>query len=124
MPKRKSVLVVEDDAGVSQVISAVLEDQYDVACTTSVSDALNAMQERRPDLVLCDGLLRSVDGYTFANQLRTNPATSALPVVITSGSPDSASAERALRVGAVAFLPKPFLIQELLEVVDTHAAAA
>jgi two-component system, sensor histidine kinase and response regulator len=121
MQNRRSVLVIEDDSGVSQVISAVLEESYNVSCTTSVSEAWNALQQNRPDLVVCDGLLRTVDGYTFTSQLRTNPATATVPVVITSGSPDLASEERARSVGAVAFLAKPFLIEELMKLVDLHA---
>jgi CheY-like chemotaxis protein len=117
-------LLIEDDAEVSDVIVALLQDQYDVRCALSVADAWDSLRRHTPDLVLCDGALPTTDGYDFTAQLRSTPQMAGLPVVITSGVGEAGCAERAREAGAVAFLPKPFLADELRSLLASVQLAA
>jgi DNA-binding NtrC family response regulator len=112
-PFRRRLLLVEDDEMVRETINLMLEDEYEVLHTVSVSDALTRMaQDLGPvDVMLLDCLLPS---GRVADVLLAADARS-IPVVLISGDPSQAQALGAHRP----FLPKPFNRDLLLSVLDS-----
>ena len=91
---------------------------YEVQIAATAAAALEAMQAKRPALILLDLLLPDVNGYSFIDLLRDYEDLDRIPIVIVSGcaSPEAQSLGREL--GARAYLIKPFTAQELIECVN------
>jgi putative two-component system response regulator len=112
---RPLVLIVEDDHTQRLLLGRILEREG--YATLSVGDGetgLRAVIEYQPDLILLDLNLPRIDGYEVARQLRADPLTSTLPVIVLTGHTSVDDMVRALDAGADDFLAKPFQQAELL----------
>ena len=95
-------------------MAAVLEPSgYRVLTAGSGREALEIVRREEPDLILLDLMMPDMNGYDVCRQLRADPATSFLPIVIVTASGDRDKV-RAIETGADDFLPKPFQQAELL----------
>ncbi len=116
----KLILCVEDELLAAEAVRRVLGSAgFEVQLAATAAAALEAMQLRRPDLILLDLLLPDVNGYSFIDLLRDHRDLEQVPIVIVSGcaSPEAQSLGREL--GARAYLIKPFTAQELIDCVKT-----
>jgi class 3 adenylate cyclase len=108
------VLVVDDLPQNVRLLDAVLSPRgYDVVGVGSGEEALDALQQRLPDIVLLDILMPGLDGYEVCRRLRADERTQFLPVVMITASGDQEKV-RALEAGADDFIAKPFEQAELL----------
>jgi two-component system nitrogen regulation response regulator NtrX len=113
------VLVVDDEADIRELVSGVLEDEgYAVRSAADSTGALDAIEERRPSLVLLDVWLQGskLDGLQLLEQIKRRDPT--LPVLMISGHGNLDTAVAAIREGAVDFIEKPFEASRLLHLVD------
>jgi DNA-binding response OmpR family regulator len=111
----RPVLVVEDDPAMRQTIRWTLEAEgFVVAEAGSAEQALSATARQRPALVVLDYGLPDRDGGAVADELRARLPSPPPIVVVTA---DGRAAEKAARVGAVAYLHKPFDLDDLLATV-------
>jgi CheY-like chemotaxis protein len=116
------VLVVDDDAQVRQAIRWALEDEgLAVVTAADGREALGLAVERVPDLVVLDLTLPEMNGYAVARRLRSGHPQ---PIPILLITADGQAPLKARRVGAYAFLRKPFRIEDLLEAVRTGLSGA
>jgi len=107
--KKRSVLVVDDEAQVQELISYNLESQgYSVACAGTGERALELAREGKFDVVLLDLMLPNVDGLTVCRGLRNDPATQAVPIIIVSAKTEEADVVVGLKIGADDYVTKPF----------------
>ncbi len=112
------VLVVDDEADIRELVSGVLEDEgYSVRSAADSSGALDAIDDRRPSLVLLDVWLQGskMDGLQLLEQIKRRDPT--LPVLMISGHGNLDTAVAAIREGAVDFIEKPFKADRLLHLV-------
>ena len=112
------VLVVDDEADIRDLVAGVLEDEGYAVRTAGDSDAaLEAIEDRRPSLVLLDVWLQGSrqDGLELLEQIKHRDAT--LPVIMISGHGNLDTAVAAIREGAVDFIEKPFEAGKLLHLV-------
>lgn len=125
MPRRKEpaprrVLVVDDDAGIRQLIQMALEGSgYDVATAEDGREALRAVKSHPPRVILLDMRMPVMDGWAFTRAYRQLPGPHA-PIVVLTAARDAG--EYAGEVEADAFLAKPFALRELLHLVGQLAA--
>jgi response regulator RpfG family c-di-GMP phosphodiesterase len=115
------LLLVDDDPGLRALLRATLEAvdmQVDEA--EDAAAGATAIAAERPDVIVLDVSLPGLDGMAFCRQLKQRRETSAIPVVVLSGS-DGGTEDEAARAGAEAFLRKPFSPLELLAVVERLA---
>ena len=116
------VLVVDDDAGLRALLRATLAlDQIAVAEADSAAAARSQLRTFAPNVIVLDVGMPQVDGLTFCAQLKRDPRTRAIPVVLLSGLAEAQA--RAREVGAEAFLHKPFSPLELLGLIEGLASA-
>jgi CheY-like chemotaxis protein len=111
----KSILVVDDDSSVRELLTIILGDQYTVSDARDGSEALQLIGRKVPDVVLLDMTMPVMDGWTFLKVCRSQPRCAALPVLVLSAEP-TASADSQL-LGAQECLYKPFDIDVLLAAV-------
>jgi two-component system, OmpR family, response regulator VicR len=113
------VLVVDDNVDVVEAVTLLLQHAgYATRAAHDGRQALAAVAERRPALVLLDVLMPVMDGWEAARALREQYGAS-LPIVIVTAAEHASS--RAEESGADAVLPKPFDVDELLALVARYA---
>ncbi len=125
----RSALVVDDSKSARFALRKYLEGHaYTVDTAESAQDAYRALGEARPDLIFLDHIMPGVDGFEALRQIKANPDTATIPVIICSGNEGEHFVSEARDQGAAAVLQKPPTPQQLLQVLDSvqreHAAAA
>jgi two-component system nitrogen regulation response regulator NtrX len=113
------VLVVDDEADIRELVSGVLEDEgYAVRTAADSSATLDAVEERRPSMVLLDVWLQGskLDGLQLLQEIKRRDPT--IPVLMISGHGNLDTAVAAVREGAVDFIEKPFEAERLIYLVD------
>jgi two-component system nitrogen regulation response regulator NtrX len=113
------VLVVDDEADIRELVSGVLEDEgFSVRTAGDSTTALDAVENRRPSLVLLDVWLQGskLDGLQILHEIKARDPT--LPVLMISGHGNLDTAVAAIREGAVDFIEKPFEAERLLHLVN------
>ena len=108
------ILLIEDDKAVRSAIEEALSD-YTVITTDDTRDILKLIAEHKPDLVLMDYILPDINGGELCHQIKINPSTSDLPVIIISGYPQILYSLGSY--GCDAILEKPFDLSKLLKTV-------
>ena len=109
---RKSVLVVEDEAKIRQLLRSLLEREgLEVVSTSSGAEAIELAQSAHPDLVLLDLRLPDVPGEEVARELREH---SAVPIVMLTAKAGKEHRIRGLELGADDYVTKPFSPRELV----------
>ena len=112
------VLVVDDTANVRELIRVNLAlEGFDVRVAVDGQEALDLVAELEPDLVTMDVVMPRVDGLTAATRLKTDPRTSAIPIVMVTARAQTADREKGRRAGVDAYLTKPFEPSELVATV-------
>ena len=110
---RPRLLVVDDEADAREVLTEVLEPEYEVLLAEDGEAALDVARAEHPDVVLMDLFMPRLDGLQALERLRADTATSDIPVIFVSGHGDDAVKVRSLDLGAVDYLQKPFSEREL-----------
>jgi response regulator RpfG family c-di-GMP phosphodiesterase len=119
MKNETSVVVVEDDPASADVLQRRLQaNGMTVSVGRTGADGLALVRELHPDLVLLDVGLPDTDGYDVCLQVKSDSATSDIPVIFLSARGDVFDKVRGLSCGASDYLTKPFHPAELLARVD------
>ena len=114
-PLRATILVVEDDSAIRDLLRLLLSAQgYFVETVDDGQLALDAVEKLRPDLVLLDIGLPNVDGFEVCHRMKERSATRLTPVVLVTGLRARHHKIKGIEVGADDFLCKPFDREELL----------
>lgn len=115
------ILIVEDDFAIRETVADVLQGEgFEVTCAANGAEALQRLEDGgpQPGLILLDLMMPVMDGWAFRSAQRQDPRISDIPVVVTSAG---AGAEQAAnRLEPAAFLPKPFELDQLLDLVGRH----
>jgi two-component system nitrogen regulation response regulator NtrX len=118
------VLVVDDEADIRELVSGVLEDEgYSVRTAADSTQTLDAIEERRPSMVLLDVWLQGskLDGLQLLQEIKRRDTT--LPVLMISGHGNLDTAVAAVREGAIDFIEKPFEAERLIYLVHRATEA-
>ncbi|OIP58475.1 MAG: Fis family transcriptional regulator [Nitrospirae bacterium CG2_30_41_42] len=108
-----TVLIVDDEEGIRESLSGILEDEgYEVLSSSSGEEALKALKEQSPDLILLDVWLPGIDGIKTLKEIKGLKPD--LPVIMISGHGNIELAVKATRMGAYDFLEKPLSLERVL----------
>ena len=115
------MLVVDDDEVIRQLIAVNLTlEGFDVV--TAV-DCLDKVLEAKPDVITLDVMMPRLDGWVTATQLRRNPHTAGIKVVLITARAQEDDRSRGRQIGVDAYLTKPFDPAEMIRVVRELAGA-
>jgi CheY-like chemotaxis protein len=113
------ILIVDDDSDFRTVTGLSLSGKgYKVLEASGGREAINLAQQAQPDLILLDILMPGLDGYEACRQIKTNPATSHIPIIVLTAVSDPAARHKAQQAGADDCVAKPVMPQELHERVE------
>lgn len=120
MTASRTVLVVDDDPDIVDVIGMILENQgYEVLKASNGAEALRRLRgSPKPGLVLLDLMMPVMSGWEFRAEQMLEPALAAVPVIALSG--DGSVAEKAASLGASGHLKKPLDFDTLVRAVGRH----
>ena len=112
-----SVLVVDDEPQVVWVLQFSLEAEgYRTFAAKNGVEALSGIAEHRPNLMVLDIMMPTMDGWTVLEEMMKLPSDQRPRVVIVSALASLRDRAKAAELGADAYVPKPFNVDELLEV--------
>ena len=112
--KGEQVLVVDDDPAHRALLAGYLARAgFKIRQAQDGAAAIATLREWPADLVITDALMPTMDGYTLCGQLRAQPATRNLPVVIVTGQQEERAVRRAFEAGATCFSTKPLNLFDL-----------
>jgi two-component system OmpR family response regulator len=119
MPDRPltRICYVEDDEDIQRIVRTSLEriGKMTVALVTDPTQAIAAMAEFRPDLVMLDWMMPVMDGPTLFRQMKLRPETSGLPVVFITARASQRDLDELKSLGAAGTISKPFSPKDLPE---------
>lgn len=112
---KRKVLVVDDEEDMIDLIREPLtREGFEVLTALSGREALECVRNDHPDLVLLDLMLPDIDGLEVCRQLKWEPSTATIPVLMVTGKSDEADVVLGLGLGAEDYVTKPFRIKELI----------
>ncbi|MFC3630595.1 phosphate regulon transcriptional regulator PhoB [Paracoccus angustae] len=109
------VLVVEDEGAQREVLQYNLEAEgFSVVVADNGEDALLLVQEEQPDLMVLDWMLPKVSGIEVCRQVKADPATRSIPIIMLSARSEETDRVRGLETGADDYVVKPYSVVELM----------
>ena len=110
-----SILIVEDDRDILKLLAYNFRaGGYEVATCETGHEAISLAKQQLPDLVLLDLMIPGVDGFEVCKELKRNPATSKIPVIMLTARGEEVDRIVGLELGADDYVVKPFSPRELM----------
>ena len=106
-PKRRTVLIVDDDHMVLDRLSSILSPHYQVLTASNGMDAYKEAVTKKPQVILTDKEMPKLDGFGLLNALKSMPDTRKIPVVLVSGATNTELESKAFKSGFFDFIQKP-----------------
>ncbi|MEJ7692411.1 response regulator [Daejeonella sp.] len=115
---KKKIVVIEDNHDILELLGFILENEdYEVLASLD-AEPIKSLEEINPHLILLDENLGADKGHRLCLEIKANPGTSHLPVILISAVKDLA--EIAKKCNADNYIAKPFLIEDLLNLVKQY----
>ena len=109
------ILVVEDEPSQREVMVYNLEAEgYRVTCADNGDDAMLVIAEDMPDVIVLDWMMPHLSGIEVCRQIKSNPDTRAIPIIMLSAKSEEADRVRGLETGADDYVVKPYSVSELM----------
>lgn len=113
------LLIVDDDPNMVLLAKDYLELKgFSVSTAENGLQGIAVLEQEAPDLIICDMMMPGMNGYTFVERLKTNPKTRKIPVLFLSASSKAKDQADCLKIGAEAYMLKPFEPEELVAKVN------
>ncbi len=111
-----TVLVIDDDPVILELLRVNFEiEGFDVICATDGEEGLRRAHDERPDVVISDIMMPRRDGLQLLSELKGDPQTEDLPVILLSAKAQKTEVQQGLDLGADDYITKPFDPLELID---------
>jgi CheY-like chemotaxis protein len=118
-PARSTILVVDDERDARDLAGSLLANAgYDVLYAANGAEAIALLGRRPVDLIVMDMMMPVMDGITATRRLKSNAATSRIPILAITGDPGDALREEATAAGCDTYLVKPLNPVALISLVQ------
>lgn len=115
-----TVLVVEDTLTEAEIIAGTLRKAgFTTISVISSEEAKTKIEQSKPDAIVLDVVLPGVSGFEFCRELKSNPSTASIPVVMCTTKNTEMDKFWGMKQGASAFVTKPINVEELLKAVKS-----
>ncbi len=120
---KKKVLIVEDEESLLKLESILLISKgFDVKGVSNGRAALESVAEEKPDLILLDIMLPEIDGFEVCRQIKSDPSTRQIPVIMLTAKKSREDMVRGEKVGADWYITKPFKSAMVIETIQRFLA--
>jgi CRP-like cAMP-binding protein len=117
----KTILLIEDNAEMSENITSILElERYKVLTAANGKVGVSLAQKHHPDLILCDIMMPELDGYGVFHVLGKDDETSSIPFIFLTAKADKGEIRTGMNLGADDYITKPFEGSDLLKVIEVR----
>jgi len=115
MPKK--ILFVEDESSLQKTFSDLLKSEgYEMVSALDGETGLRLAKEGQPDLILLDLILPRVHGFDVLKELKTDPKTKEIPIIVLTNLEEMGDVEKAIELGATTYLVKAqYSLEEVVE---------
>ena len=122
---RAHVLIVDDNAQNLELLEVYLEEMEELRTTSATNglEALEVINRDKPALILLDIMMPKMSGFELCKQLKSNPATRDIVIIMVTALNETADIERATECGADDYLTKPIDRKALIELIRSHLQA-
>jgi len=120
---KQKILIVEDEESLLKLESILLTSKgYEVRGVSNGKEALEAIEEEKPDLVLLDIMLPEIDGFEVCQRIKEDPKTRDIPVIMLTAKKSREDMARGEKVGADWYITKPFKSVMVIETIQRFLA--
>ena len=120
MPKRK-ILIVDDEEFILNLLrNGLTENGFDVITAPDGFEGILSVEDHKPDMVISDIMMPRLSGLDFHKALKNNKETRNLPVILISARDEVEIVQKGLSMGAVDYITKPFKINEIVGKLRHH----
>ncbi len=109
----KHILLVEDNPEILLFLKKIFQESYQISEATNGIEALNIIEIKHPDLIICDLMMPVMDGVTLCQKLKKELKTSYIPIILLTANTNEIKKIEALASGVDAYITKPFETQVL-----------
>jgi two-component system, OmpR family, alkaline phosphatase synthesis response regulator PhoP len=120
MTPNKKILIIDDEIDILNFLKMRLKDMFQCVATLSSVEGLELAKKEKPDLILLDLMLPRISGFGTLRELKKNPETAHIPVVILTALGDEEIANEAMDIGASGFLTKTCSSDELMAMIQEY----
>lgn len=117
---RQKVLIIDDEPAVLNLLEAILENDFKVEKWSSVKDGIQSLHVNKPDLIILDINLGEAYGIDTAKMIKLDPDNNDIPIIFISGLATREDRIAGYEAGAIDFISKPFITEEVLHKVRVH----
>jgi type IV pilus assembly protein PilB len=119
--KKSRIVYIDDNQDMLKLVERILSDKgYEVLQAISPSEGIEKVKEEKPDVILLDINMPSMDGYTVCSYLQKEEETSLIPVIFLTALESDKDKAKAFSVGGVDYLVKPIKKESLLPIIEKH----
>jgi len=111
---KKKILIVEDDRRLLNLYQMAIEKSFDVILAYNGKEAVEMAASQLPDLILMDVMMPQMDGFDALTQLKGNPITASIPVILLTARSEHEEVLAGYKTGADYYITKPFTRKGLL----------
>lgn len=117
----KKIYLIEDNSGMLSLLSSIFKEiECEIFTFKEAKEAYKNLSTVKPDIILCDLYMPEYDGFLFLKEVKSNPFFKDIPVIVLSVVSDKKIIDEVLKLGADHFLPKPFRVADLLEIIKKN----
>ena len=109
-----TVLIVDDEVEIRKYVSSLLNEKYEVIEAVDGLEALEIAMKQHPDIIISDIMMPKLNGVAMVSKIRRNPQLHLIPVILLTAKTSNEDKLEGLRLGADAFISKPFNVDILL----------
>jgi len=118
MSTKKTLIIADDEPTIRLLVSSILGKNYNMLTAADGQEVLDTVSQNKPDLILMDIMMPTMDGYSACASLKKDPRTADIPVVMLTGVGHELNKVLAEQMGADGYITKPFNSQDLREMVN------
>jgi twitching motility two-component system response regulator PilH len=115
--QKPKVLIIDDDGSHRRLAQTIFErNGFDVSVAQDGAEGIQRALSNPPAIIILDLMMEGLHGFEVCKMLRANPSLRKTAIIITSGKSYKTDVDKAIQMGADAYVVKPFLPKELLEI--------
>ena len=121
---KKTILLVDDDSSSLMELGHILRSYHKVRAVKDGVSALKSVSDSTPDIILLDVVMPDMSGFDVLKELKKADATKGIPVILITGKKDKVSENEGFELGAVDYIRKPFIAEDVVQRVKNHLEMA